>query len=428
MTTPLKPDRRHFLAAAGVGLAMPEALLRPLRAGTRRTGPNAQVTLGVIGMGIRGRNVMSRAFLPNDGFRVAAVCDVDTTRREDAKSRVDKRYGNSDCAAYVDYQELLARDDIDAVMIATPDHWHANQIIHACKAGKDIYCEKPLTLTLLEAQAVIKAVRKTGRVFQTGSQQRTEFGHKFITACEYVRNGRIGKVQNVNVGVGKPPVPCDLPEEKMEPGLDWERWTGPAPLRGYNSTLSPRGVHRHYPKWRDYREYAGGGLADMGAHHFDIAQWALDADRSGPVRVSPPLDPTRNKGAWLEYASGTKVIHGGISGCTFVGSDGIIHVDRGRLASVPASILEKELDAESQRLPRKKNHAVDWLDCIRDRSQPICDVEVGARSVAICHLLNIAYRHRRELTWDPTTWRFDEQEANKWLDYERRPGYELPTI
>lgn len=426
--TARKPDRRDFLAAAGIGLAVPSGLVRPWRDVTRRARPNEQVGLGIIGIGIRGRNMMSRAFLRNDGFRVLAVCDVDTTRREDAKGRVDQHYGNTDCRSHVDYRDLLANDDIDAVVIATPDHWHANQIIDACKAGKDIYCEKPLTLTLREAQIVIDAVQKTDRVFQTGSQQRTEFGHKFVTAAEYVRNGRIGKVQNVNVGVGRAPVACDLPQEKMEPGLDWNRWLGPAPERGYNSVLSPRGIHRHYPKWRDYKEYAGGGLADMGAHHFDIAQWALKKDASGPVRVVPNRDRKRTQGAWLEYADGTKLIHGGMSGATFVGDEGIIHVDRGRLASIPDAVLKKKLGDDDERLPRKKNHATDWLESIRNRTRPICDVEVGARSVAICHLLNIAYWHQRDLTWNPKTWRFGEDFANAWLDYERREGYELPTL
>ena len=424
MTTRIsRPDRRRFLATTGAGLALPF-----LRSPTTPRSPGARIGLGLIGIGIRGRNMMTRSFLADDGFRVVAVCDVDTKRREDAKRRVDARYGNSDCAAFIDYQDLLAREDIDAVVIATPDHWHANQIIDACKAGKDVYCEKPLTLTLREAKKVIEAVRKTDRVFQTGSQQRTEFGQKFVRASEAIRNGRLGRVHNVNVGVGRPPVPCQLPAEDVEPGLDWDRWLGPAPERPYNAILSPRGIHRHYPKWRDYVEYAGGGLADMGAHHFDIAQWALSMDTSGPVRVVPPREPGAITGAWVEYAGGTKVIHGGISGCTFVGDKGVLHVDRGRIDSVPEKILKEALPDDAERLPRRKSHATDWLECIRERKRPICDVEVGARSVAVCHLLNLAYRLRRPLTWDPERWCFLEEDADTWLDYERRDGYELPSV
>lgn len=386
------------------------------------------VRIGIIGFGIRGRNLATQSFLPNDGFRVTAICDVDETRRRDGKERVDKHYGDASCEVMGRHEDLIARKDIDAVVIATPDHWHAHQILDACAAKKDVYCEKPMTLTLREAQIVIDAVRKHGVVFQTGSQQRSEYGHRFVTASEAVRAGRIGRVLNVNVGVGDSPVWCDLPAEEVEPGLDWDRWLGPAPQRAYNETLSPRGAHTHYPMWRSYREYAGGGLADMGAHHFDITQWALGMDASGPVRVIPPSDPSAMRGAALEYADGVRLTHGGPNGATFVGESGLVAVDRNRILSVPDSILDWE-PSEGERLPRHAGHAANWLDRIHDRGKPICHEEVGARSVAICHLMNIAYWHRRELRWDPTAWRFvDDDAANAWLDYERRAGYALPSV
>jgi len=421
MQTP-DPNRRHFLGGAAA-LALPSVWPRR----SRPHPPSERVTLGVVGTGIRGRNLLRGAFLSNAGFRVIAVCDVDATRREDTRSAVDEHYGEAGCAAYSDHRELLARGDVDAVVIATPDHWHAIQILDACIAGKDVYCEKPLTLTLHESAAVIVAARKSGCVFQTGSQQRTEYGHDFVTACEYVRNGRIGRVLDVDVGVGDSPSWCDLPAEELEPGLDWDAWLGPAPERPYHSDLGPRGVHGHYPRWRAYREYAGGYLADMGAHHFDIAQWALRADESGPVKVLPPLDREWRRGAALEYADGVRLTHGGPSGVTFIGTEGLIHVDRGRLSSVPESILSEPLGEHDARLPRKPGHAADWLECILSRGRPICDVEVGARSAAVCHLMNIAYWHGRELAWDPESWRFPgDAGANRWLDYERRPGFELP--
>lgn len=413
-------DRRQLL---GAGVALGVAPL--VRALPRD--PAAPVRIGLIGCGIRGRRLLENAFLPNEGFRVTAVAEVDAQRLADAKRRVDERQGDERCWTTVDHRGLLARDDVDAVVIATPDHWHANQILDACLAGKDIYCEKPLTLTLREAQLVVEAVKRHGVVFQTGSQQRSEFGHRFVKAAEAVRAGRIGRVLNVNVGVGDPPVPCDLGADEPEPGLDWDRWLGPAPARAYSEVLSPRGVHGHYPQWRRYREYAGGGLADMGAHHFDIAQWALGMDGSGPVRVVPPRVPAATRGAAVEYADGVRMTHGGPSGVTFIGEGGMIAVDRGRLSSEPASALEGEPEDEALRLPRNANHAQDWLDRIRDRGQPICNAEVGARSVAICHLLALAYQHRRELQWDPASWRFvDDDEANTWLDHERRAGYGLP--
>ena len=422
--------RREILAAAAIA---PTVWSNPLGRWRQGVSPNQQVAVGLIGIGIRGRNLMNGAFLRQGGFRVVAVCDVDRSRRVDGKRRVDERYANTDCAAYGDHHDLLAHKGLDAVVIATPDHWHANQIIDSARAGMDIYCEKPLTLTLREAQVVVEVVRKHDRVFQTGSQQRTEFGKRFVRACEHVRNGHIGKVLNVNVGVGDPARPCDLTGEKLEPGLDWDRWQGPVPAREYSSVLSPRGLHGHYPQWRAYQEYAGGGLADMGAHHFDIAQWGLGKDGSGPIRVLPPENPDALRGATVIYEDGVRLTHGGPSGVTFIGESGMLHVDRNRISSVPGEILERVLTEGEEHLPRPANHAADWLECIHSRSRPICDVEIGAGSVAICHLLNMAYRYRRTLEWDPVHWRFvaparggeGELAANAWLDYERRTGYDL---
>lgn len=415
-------DRRQLLGASAALAAAPMASALP-RASA------APVRVGIIGFGIRGRRLAQNAFLKNEGFRVTAVCDVDASRQADGKARADAAYGDDRCWTTSRHEALIAREDVDAVVIATPDHWHTHQILDACAAKKDVYCEKPLTLTLRESQIVIDAVRKAGVVFQTGSQQRSEFGHRFVKAAEAVRAGRIGRVLNVNVGVGDAPVPCDLPADEMEPGLDWDRWLGPAPMREYSEVLSPRGAHTHYPKWRRYREYAGGGLADMGAHHFDIAQWALRRDDSGPVRVIPPHDQGMRRGAAVEYDDGVRVTHGGPSGVTFIGERGMIAVDRGRISSVPGDILEWEPEDPADRLPRNVNHAQDWLDRIHDRGKPICHEEVGARSVAICHLLALGYQHGQELEWDPAAWRFvGNDEANAWLDYERRAGYGLPKV
>ena len=424
-------SRRSFSGGAARsvfgGVMLPSVLPSLARAG--RVQPNDQITVGFIGMGIRARNLMTGAgWLKNENIRIVAVCDVDTTRREDRQNMVNEAYANTDCEAYLEYHELLARDDIDAVAICTPDHWHANIILDACKAGKDIYCEKPLTLTIGEAKACIDAVRKADRVFQTGSQQRTEYGHRFAQACELVRNGRIGKVLNVNVGVGDPAKWCDLEGEELESGLDWERWLGPAPWRAYHSELSPRGVHGHYPKWRAYREYSGGYFTDMGAHHYDIAQWGLGMDESGPIRVElpeGPLEPMR--GARLVYENGAVITHGGPSGTTFIGTGGMIHVDRGRLISTPDGILKAPLGEDDDHLPRHPNHLSNWVDCMRTRERPICDVEVGARTITCCHLVNLAYWNKRDLAWDPVRWRFTDG-SDSLMDYRRRDGYELPSV
>lgn len=415
------------MRTVAAGFAAPTLLTGLARAG--RVGVNDQITVGFVGMGIRARNLMQGAgWLKNENIRILAVCDVDTTRREHRQNMVHEASGNADCEAYLDYHELLARDDIDAVCIATPDHWHANMVLDACNAGKDIYCEKPLTLTIGEAKACIDGVRRADRVFQTGSQQRTEYDHKFVTACEYVRNGRIGKVLNVNVGVGDPASWCDLEGEQIESGLDWERWLGPAPWRPYHSELSPRGVHGHYPRWRAYREYSGGYFTDMGAHHYDIAQWGLGMDESGPIRVELPDGPRQTmRGARLVYANGAIVTHGGPSGTTFIGDGGMIHVDRGRLESTPKNILEELLGDEDERLPRHPNHLSNWIDCIHSRERPVCDVEVGARTITCCHLVNLAYWNGRDLGWDPQRWRFTDGD-NDLMSYRRREGYELPGV
>ena len=422
-------DRRRFLSIAGAGVA------GPLLAGCSAPGPtrpkippSEQITLGIIGPGVRLRRMVQRQVLKDERVRVLAVCEVDGKRRAQAKEMVDKRYGNKDCKEYVDYRELLERGDIDAVMIGTPDHWHATQSIHAAQAKKDIYCEKPLTHTLEEGRRIVAAVNKHRRVFQTGSQQRTEFGHKFCYAVEYVRNGRIGDIITAHVGVGDAPFACDLGAEKPEPGLDWDRWLGPAPKRDYSSVLSPRGVHNHYPKWRSYWEYSGGYLADMGAHHFDIVQWALDQDDGGPIEALPPHDPKANRGARVRYANGVTVVHGGPSGSTFIGTKGMIHIDRGRSVATPDRIFKKPIGDDGLHVPRHKNHFDNWIECIKSRETPICSAEIGARSAAVCQLLNLAYRHRRKISWDPVAWMFTGDEPQEWMDYRRRSGYELAEV
>jgi predicted dehydrogenase len=383
--------------------------------------------MGFIGMGIQNRFLMTH-FLDKD-IQVVAVCDVDTTRRESAKQMVEDAYakqtlaGYKGCAVYSDFRELLARKDIDAVCIATPDHWHAITVIAAAKAKKDIYCEKPLSLTIHEAVAMVKAVREHKRVLQTGSMQRSS--PEFYKACMLVRNGRIGKIKSVFVDVGTSSKWCDLPEEAMEPGLNWDMWLGPAPMRAYNSILSPRGVYNYFPKWREYREYSGGGMTDFGAHHFDIAQWGLGMDDSGPVQIVPPEDPKAWTGVRFIYANGVQVVHGKSGGVLFVGTDGEIFVNRGKFWINPEGLDKDPIPENGIQLYKSTDHYQDFLDCVKTRKKPICDVEIGCRSATVCHLGNLAYWYRRTLQWDPAKERFiGDAEANKWLDRERRPPWQ----
>jgi predicted dehydrogenase len=427
MTSPRLSRRQVLQTAAASVILGPTILARPL------SGQSAseRIGLGFIGVGTMGRGHVNR-FLGFSNVQVVAVSDVVAERAAHAKETIEKKYAEAvksgaykGCDIHGDFRELLARDDIDAVVIATPDHWHALGCVLAAQAKKDIYCEKPLTHTIAQGRKIAEAVRANKIVFQTGSQQRSEFGGKFRQAVEYVRNGRIGKLKTVRVGVGPPPVPCDLPDEPVPSGTDWDLWLGPAPQRGYNEILCPKGVHKHFPAWRDYREYAGGALADMGAHHFDIAQWAMDADTTGPVEIQPP-DGTATSGLRFVYASGVEVFHGGRSGCTFDGEKGSIYVDRDKLESTPESILAEPLTDADQRVYFSDDHARNWLDCIASRKDPICTAEIGARSAAVCHLANIGYWLRRPLKWDPVKEEFPaDSEANKLLDYEMRGAWKL---
>jgi predicted dehydrogenase len=422
-------SRRSFVQSAAAAAAFwPTILARPLRG---YAAASERINLGFIGVGVMGRGHVSR-FLGQADVQVVAVADVVAERAANAKQTVEMKYAEAQksgqykgCDAYNDFRELLARPDIDAVLIATPDHWHALGCVAAALAKKDIYCEKPLTHTIAQGKKIVDAVRTGQLVFQTGSQQRSEFEGKFRQAVEYVRNGRIGQVKTVRVGVGPPPVPCDLAAQSAPQGTDWNLWLGPAPQRGYNEVLCPQGIHKHFPDWRKYKEYAGGPLADMGAHHFDIAQWALDMDAAGPVEIHPP-DGTATTGLRFVYATGVEMFHGGRSGCTFEGAEGTIYVDRDRIESTPDSILKEPLADSDKRVDYSDNHARNWLDCLRSRKDPICTAETGARSAAICHLANIGYALRRPLKWDPAKEEFPtDSEANKLLDYAMREPWKL---
>jgi predicted dehydrogenase len=208
----------------------------------------------------------------------------------------------------------------------------------------------------------------------------------------------------------------------MEPGLDWSFWLGPSPARPYNSILSPRGIHDHYPHWRNYREYSGGMMTDWGAHHFDIAQWGLGMDHSGPVEIIPPEDPNARSGVRFRYANGVEMVHDSTTrGVKFVGTSGSIYVDRGKFQADPESIGQESLDALPVQLYASTNHLKDWLDCVRTRKLPICDVEIGCRSVTVCHLGNLAYWNHRRLKWDPKKeCLIGDKEANTWLNRTKR--------
>jgi len=424
-------NRRDFLLRSALAAAIPTLI--PSRVSAASTPPSERINLGFIGTGTQGRYLLGNC-LKRANVIVTAVSDVDTNRREHAKNLVIQHYAKAGgagaspvCEAYADFRDLLARPGIDAVVIATPDHWHAFIGILAARAGKDIYCEKPLTQTIHEARALVKAVRQHRRVFQVGSMQRSS--REFRRACQLVRNGAIGELKEIHVGVGGPGRWCDLPPQPAEPGLDWNLWLGPAPWREYHSELSPRGVHTHFPNWRSFREYGGGGITDWGAHHFDIAQWGLGMDESGPVEVTPPEDASAQSGARFRYANGVTMIHNSANGVIFFGSQGRIRVNRGQFESDPESLVETPLAAHRTQLYESNDHIGDWLQCIGTRKRPICDVEVGARSVTVCHLANLAYWNRQRLEWDPKREVFlNGHGDNAWLDRPYREPWTLSRV
>lgn len=426
-------SRRRFLGGLSAATAAPFIL--PSRVWSAETSPNERLNIGVIGTGKMHGGLMGNMLGRRETF-VAAVCDVDTTRREHALERVNKHYAEHEdkqnaCTGYSDFRELLARDDIDAVIVVTPDHWHIPISIAAAKAGKDIYCEKPLTHTVAESVAIMKTVHETGVILQTGSQQRSS--REFRVACELVQNGVIGDITKVLTSFGDPGRWCDLPGEELEPGLDWDMWLGAAPEREYNSILAPRGVHDHFPNWRNYMEYGGGMVTDWGAHHIDIAQWGLGMDGSNPVRVEPPEEENARRGAKLIYDNGVELIHGGDRGVEFIGTKGTVVVNRGRFelfwgeerefVSVNQldEVEEKYLPEGGIQLYRSGHHQQNWLDCIASREQPICGVDVGARSALACHLMNIAYLNHAAFDWDPVNHKFANDTGKpEWITKEYR--------
>ena len=433
-------SRRRFLQSTAVASA---PFILPSGIWSADIKPNDKIVVGFIGMGIQNRGLQNR-FMGDKNVVCVAVSDCDTTRRNAARDRANKRYQNEDCKAYIDFRELIARDDIDAVSIATPDHWHAIQTIAAVNSGKDVYCEKPLTHNVHESVEVMKAVKKNKAILQTGSMQRSS--REFRVACELVRNGVIGKVERTAVNVGPPGVPCDLPTEKMEPGLDWNKWVGPGPMRGYSSVLSPRGVHGHFPNWRNYKEYGGGMVCDWGAHMIDIVHWGLGVDNSGPVATIPAENPKAMKGAQLVYAGDVPLMHGTGMGSSFYGTEGRVECHRGRIGLWLGEKLiagrtggdrnvnlGRELDKmESEylkdakvKLYRSNSHIPDFLNSMRTREKSCTHEIIGARTSIACHLLNQTYYNHAVIKWNPKKNTFAKGGDPKWLTRNYRGEWDV---
>ncbi|HNQ88565.1 MAG TPA: Gfo/Idh/MocA family oxidoreductase [Verrucomicrobiota bacterium] len=429
--------RRAFLQQAtrltvtgGAVLWAPHVFWNRTRAQTGES-PSEAIRVGIIGVGGQGRSNMST---PTMAPHVVAVCDVDRSHVAEAQKQLKAKTGYDAKGYCPDYRRMLEDKDIDAVLIATPDHWHALPAIHACQAGKDVYVEKPLTLTVHEGWAMVKAARYYKRIVQTGSQQRSWSDQKFRRACEYVRSGRIGDIKTVRVGLPGVNWTKDaaVPDGEPPAELDYPFWLGPAPFRPYNK-------HRVHYYFRFFWDYSGGQMTNWGAHHLDITQWGLGMDESGPVEIEAraEFDPQKRYEvpSWFEitytYASGIKVLCGQSHriGTTFQGQDGIIYVDRGRLESTVKDALAEPLAADEVQLSVSRDHHKNWFDSIKSRQLPICDVAIGHRSATVCHLGNIAVRTGRRMRWDPAKEQIVGDDAlARHLSYEYRKPWELPKI
>ena len=422
-------SRRSFLVSAGTFAALPAATYRNALLAQEK--PSETVRVGCIGVGAQGTGNMIAV-----RKHVVAVCDVDKGRVAAAASGLEKV--DIKAKTFSDYRKLLESKDIDAVLISTPDHWHALTAIDACKAGKDVYCEKPLSLVVNEGRAMVQAARDNKRIVQTGSQQRS--AKEFRQACELVRNGAIGKVKSVKVGLPGPNwidrAKKPVPDSDAPAALDFDFWTGPAPKRPYNA-------NRVHYLFRFFWDYSGGQQTNFGAHDLDIAQWGLGMDESGPTTIEGSA--TFNADKWFEtpetakqtftYANGVTVLcslgKGGYpGGATFEGELGTIYVKRGGL-TVTMSNGEKvadpyKLPAGDVKLYVSNNHHQNWLDCVKSRKLPICDVEIGHRSATVCHLGNIALRTGRKLTWDAAKEQIiDDKEAAAMLTKTYRKPWSL---
>ena len=440
-----KQSRRSFLktsaTAAAAGAAIPYWFTGTAAQANYYKAKNDRHVLGAIGTGSRANGVVPSAMKFGD---VVAVCDVDANHAAEG----NKKFGNGKADVYEDYQKILERKDIDAVTIIVPDHWHSKIAIEALQAGKDVYCEKPLTLTIDEGKQIRKALKDSGRVMQVGTQQRSSPG-LFLKALAIVKDGRLGEIKRVQCAIGSAPKSGPLKKEDVPTGLNWERWLGQTPLVDY----IPRRCHYEFRWWY---EYSGGKMTDWGAHHVDIATWGLgmDGPGQGPISVEgtathpvsleggyPTVDNEYNAATAFnvlcKYPNGMEMVirNDTDNGILFEGTQGRLFVNRGKLTGQAVDDLkDKPLpeDALTKLYKGKEpvdgtfGHMKNFFDCVKDRTQPISDVSTHLRALDTCHLANITIRLGRKLNWDAKTEQITgDDDANKWLSRTQRKGYEI---
>ena len=427
-------SRRSFLGRAAATAALagiaPQVVPASVLGADGQPAPSGRIGIGFIGTGGHGMGWNMPAYLQHPGARVVAVCDVDPGHLEEAKGTVDRHYKDAACFATKDFREVLARKDVDAVMISTPDHWHTLISLHAILAGKDVQCEKP-TLTIHEGQVLVDAVRKHKKVFQTSTEDRSV--PEYHRMAELVRNGRIGRLQRIEVILPKnPDSPGDPTPQPVPPGFDWEMWLGPAPYVPYTKD-------RTHWNFRWIWDYSGGIICDWGAHLFDTAQWANDTERSGPVEIEGTgthwegglYNTVKDYDVTYRYANGVVMTcKPGNPSIRFIGSDGWVG-NTGWRAPVQASskeILESKIGPEELHLyTNQKGEHDDFLQCVKTRKDPYFPVDIGHRVSTVCHLANIAIKLGRKLQWDPAKEKFiGDEAAGGMLDRPRRDPWQLP--
>ncbi|CAA6689974.1 MULTISPECIES: Gfo/Idh/MocA family protein [unclassified Lentimonas] len=430
-------NRRDFIKKSLAAAVFPTILPASVFGRNGAVAPSNRVTLAHIGCGHMARNLRNVfCYLPD--AQIVACADVERSRLNDFKNFYDSFYQKNrgqnqgeGVALYDDFLEVLARPDIDGVIIATPDHWHATMTIAACRAGKDVYCEKPLTHTVGEAYDVASAVKQYGRVLQTGSMQRSSQNFRF--AVEMVRNGRIGNVHTLNVAGGAPPkFLYDLREENQD-AMNWDRWVGPSTMQPYNSFIAPTSAdYKDWPGWRFYSDFGGGVQCDWGAHQYDIAQWALNRDGDTPVEVIPSNSSNpEQKALTYRYADGVQIVNQGSGsvftglsrGVEFIGDEGAIYVNRGVIETKPTRLRLEPTRGDELTVYESTSHARNFVDCVKSRQKPICDEVVGASSAVVCHLGNIAEQCGEAFKFDYKTGLTDSAAANRLLNPPKRPQY-----
>jgi predicted dehydrogenase len=422
--------RRSVLRGAAGLVALPYIVPAWAPGRASAAAPSARITMACIGVGGRGKENL-RSFMGHQNCRIVAVCDVNANRLAEARRIVDEHYGSTDCATYADHRAVLARADLDAVSIATPDQWHVLQAVEAARAGKDIFLEKPLGLSVRDDRALRDAVRRYERVFQFGTQQRSDWNFGF--ACELVCNGRIGRLQRIVVSVPASRAVGRMPPVPVPAWLDWDRWVGPARWRPFT-----QGIVGNCGEWGHMSNFSLGWITTWGIHHVDIAQWGNDADDTGPVEVEgtgvfPGEGLYDCATAWdmtWRYANGVVVRFVDKSkrrqGVLFEGTAGSVFVARGVLEAEPKSLLQERIGPEERHVSLGTDHWGGFLECVRTRKTPVSSLESAVRTDTVCHLCDIAMRLGRKLRWDPAGEQFiDDAEANRLLTRSWRSPWHL---